>query len=92
MTKSSTTEWKRKRCQERKRRKGAQIQQPGHQRQYRGFWHTVKEVLEKEWFESLEGAQAAIDRYVSYYNYHRLNKAISYNTFASRYYGVPFTD
>jgi len=57
------------------------------------FWRTLKEeVLEKEWFESLEEAQAAIDRYVNYYNYHRLNKAINYNTPASRYYGVSFTD
>jgi transposase InsO family protein len=43
------------------------------------FWRTLKEeVLEKEWFESLEEAQAAINSYVKQYNHHRLHKGIGY--------------
>lgn len=57
------------------------------------FWRTLKEeVLEKEWFQDLDEAQAAIDRYVKHYNYHRLHKGIGYETPASRYLGTPYTN
>jgi len=57
------------------------------------FWRTLKEeVLEKQWFASLEEAQAAIDEYVHHYNCHRLHKGIGYQTPASRYWGTPSTN
>jgi len=57
------------------------------------FWRTLKEeVLEKEWFQSLDEAQETIDSYVQHYNYHRLHKGIGYQTPACRYLGIPIED
>lgn len=43
-------------------------------------------------FRSLSDAEAAIGRYVRYYNYHRLHGEIGWRTPAERYDGTPFTD
>ena len=52
------------------------------------FWETlIAELLETQFFCSLEEAQAALDRFVTEYNYHRLHSALDYNTPASRYLG-----
>lgn len=52
------------------------------------FWKTlIVELLETQFFQSLEEAQAALDRFVEEYNFHRLHSAINYSTPASRYLG-----
>jgi hypothetical protein len=51
-----------------------------------------QEVLDREVFRSLGDAEAALDRYVRYYNYHRLHGEIGWLTPAERYNGTPFTD
>jgi transposase InsO family protein len=57
------------------------------------FWATLKsEVLDREIFRSLADAEAALDRFARYYNYHRLHGEIGWLTPAERFDGTPFTD
>lgn len=57
------------------------------------FGATLKsEVLDREIFRSLEDAEAALDRFGRYYNYHRLHGEIEWCTPAERYDGTPFAD
>jgi len=48
--------------------------------------------LDREVFRSLEEAEAALNRFAAYYNYHRLSGAIGWLTPAERFDGTPFTD
>lgn len=57
------------------------------------FWATLKsEVLDREVFRSLADAEAALERFARYYNYHRLHGEIGWLTPGERYDGTPFTD
>ena len=57
------------------------------------FWGLLQsEVLDREIFRSLAEAEAALERYVRYYNYHRLRGEIGWLTPAERYDGTPFAD
>src|SRR5713101_3105741 len=70
-----------------------QINTPWTNGKIESFWATLKsEVLDREVFRSLADAEAALDRFVRYYNYHRLHGEIGWLTPAERYDGTPFTD
>lgn len=43
-------------------------------------------------FRSLVDAEAALERFAGYYNYHRLDGEIGWLTPGERYDGTPFTD
>ena len=70
-----------------------QIDSPWTNGKIESFWATLKsEVLDREVFRSLADAEAALDRYAAYYNYHRLHGEIGWLTPGERYDGTPFTD
>jgi transposase InsO family protein len=70
-----------------------QINSPWTNGKVERFWGLLqKEVLDREVFRSLKDAEAALSRYVRYYNYHRLHGEIGWCTPAERYDGTPFTD
>jgi len=70
-----------------------QINSPWTNGKIERFWGLLQqEVLDREVFRSLGDAEAALDRYVRYYNYHRLHGEIGWLTPAERYDGTPFTD
>ena len=70
-----------------------QVDSPWTNGKVESFWATLKsEVLDREVFRSLEDAEAALDRFIRYYNYHRLHGEIDWLTPAERFDGTPFTD
>ena len=70
-----------------------QVDSPWTNGKIESFWATLKsEVLDREVFRSLADAEAALERFVRYYNYHRLHGEIDWSTPAERFDGTPFTD
>ena len=70
-----------------------QVNTPWTNGKIESFWATLKsEVLDREIFRSLEDAEAAMDRFARYYNYHRLHGEIGWLTPAERFDGTPFID
>ncbi len=70
-----------------------QINTPWTNGKIESFWATLQsEVLDRHGFRSLEEAEAALERYVRYYNYHRLHGEIGWLTPGERFDGTPFTD
>lgn len=70
-----------------------QVNSPWTNGKIEAFWATLKrEVLDREVFRSLADAEAALERFARYYNYHRLHGEIDWCTPAERYDGTPFTD
>jgi transposase InsO family protein len=51
----------------------------------------TREVLTKHTFDSLDELQAALDRYLTYYNNYRLHSALGWKTPVSRYAGRAMT-
>jgi transposase InsO family protein len=57
------------------------------------FWGVLQsELLDRELFPTPEAADEALTRFALYYDYHRLNGAIGWQTPAERWDGTPFTD
>ena len=57
------------------------------------FWGVLQsELLDRELFPTPEAADTALTRFAVYYDYHRLNGAIGWQTPAERWDGTPFTD
>ena len=50
------------------------------------------ELLDREVFPTPEAADDGLTRFAVYYDYHRLNGAIGWQTPAERWDGTPFTD
>ena len=70
-----------------------QVDSPWTNGKIESFWATLKsEVLDREVFRSLADAEAALARFSTYYNYHRLHGEIGYRTPAERFDGTPFSD
>lgn len=70
-----------------------QINTPWTNGKIESFWATLqREVLDREVFRSLADAEAALDRFARYYNYHRLHGEIGWLTPGERFDGTPFTD
>lgn len=70
-----------------------QVDSPWTNGKIESFWATLKgEVLDREVFRSLADAEAALERFVRYYNYHRLHGEIDWSTPGERFDGTPFTD
>lgn len=70
-----------------------QITSPWTNGKIEAFWDILQaEVLDREWFDGLAQAEAALDRFAEYYNYHRLSGVLGWLTPAERYNGTPFTD
>jgi len=70
-----------------------QINSPWTNGKVERFWGTLQaEVLDREIFRSLADAEAALERYATYYNYHRLHGEIGWLTPAERFDGTPFSD
>jgi transposase InsO family protein len=57
------------------------------------FWGVLQaELLDRELLPTPEVADEALTRFALYYDYHRLNGAIGWQTPAERWDGTPFTD
>jgi putative transposase len=57
------------------------------------FWGVLQsELLDRELFPTPEAADEGLMRFAIYYDYHRLNGAIGWQTPAERWDGTPFTD
>ncbi len=57
------------------------------------FWGVLQsELLDRELFPTPEAADEGLMRFAVYYDYHRLNGAIGWQTPAERWDGTPFTD
>ena len=70
-----------------------QVNTPWTNGKIESFWATLKsEVLDREVFRSLADAEAALERFARYYNYHRLHGEIGWLTPGERFDGTPFTD
>ncbi len=70
-----------------------QISSPWTNGKIEAFWAVLQaEVLDRQRFASLADAEAALARFVQYYNYHRLSGVLGWVTPAERYDGTPFTD
>jgi len=70
-----------------------QVNTPWTNGKIESLWATLKsEVLDREIFRSLADAEAALDRFARYYNYHRLHGEIGWLTPGERFDGTPFTD
>jgi transposase InsO family protein len=70
-----------------------QVNTPWTNGKIESFWATLKsEVLDRQVFRSLEEAEAALERFARYYNYHRLHGEIGWLTPGERFDGTPFTD
>ncbi len=70
-----------------------QVDSPWTNGKVESLWATLKsEVLDREVFRSLADAELAFERFVRYYNYHRLHGEIGWLTPGERYDGTPFTD
>ncbi len=70
-----------------------QISSPWTNGKIEAFWAVLQaEVLDRQRFTSFVDAEAALARFVQYYNYHRLSGVLGWVTPAERYDGTPFTD
>lgn len=70
-----------------------QISSPWTNGKIEAFWDVLQaEVLDRERFDSLASAEAALARFAEYYNYHRLSGVLGWLTPAERYDGTPFAD
>lgn len=70
-----------------------QISSPWTNGKIEAFWGVLQaEVLDRERFASLPEAELALNRFVRYYNYHRLSGTLGWVTPAERYDRTPFTD
>jgi transposase InsO family protein len=70
-----------------------QISSPWTNGKIEAFWAVLQaEVLDRQRFTSFVDAEAALGRFVQYYNYHRLSGVLGWVTPAERYNGTPFTD
>jgi len=70
-----------------------QVDSPWTNGKIESLWATLKsEVLDREIFRSLGDAEAALARFVDYYNHHRLHGEIGWLTPAELFDGTPFTD
>ncbi len=70
-----------------------QISTPWTNGKIEAFWAVLQsEVLDRQRFSGLADAEAALDRFAAYYNYHRLSGALGWLTPAERYDGTPFSD
>jgi transposase InsO family protein len=70
-----------------------QIDTPWTNGKIEAFWHTLQaEVLDRQQFEDLGAADAAVTAYAGYYNYHRLHGELSWQTPAERFNDTPFLD
>jgi transposase InsO family protein len=70
-----------------------QIDTPWTNGKVEAFWATLqREVLDRQQFEDLASAEAAVTAYAGYYNYHRLHGELDWRTPAERFDGTPFTD
>ncbi len=70
-----------------------QIDTPWTNGKIEAFWATLQaEVLDRQHLADLAAADAAVNAYSSYYNYHRLHGGLGWMTPAERFDGTPFTD
>jgi transposase InsO family protein len=70
-----------------------QISTPWTNGKIEAFWEVLQgEVLDRQWFTSLDDAEAALSHFADYYNFHRLSGTLGWHTPAERYYGTPFLD
>jgi len=70
-----------------------QISSPWTNGKIEAFWSILQaEVLDRPRFASFAEAEAALARFVQYYNYHRLSGVLGWVTPAERYDGTPFAD
>jgi transposase InsO family protein len=70
-----------------------QINSPWTNGKIEAFWDILQdEVLDRQLFGSLAEAELALERFATYYNYHRLSGVLGFLTPAERYDGTPFTD
>lgn len=70
-----------------------QINSPWTNGKIEAFWDILQdEVLDRQLFGSLAEAELALERFATYYNYHRLSGALGFLTPGERYDGTPFTD
>lgn len=70
-----------------------QISSPWTNGKIEAFWAVLQsEVLDRQRFAGFADAEAALARFVRYYNYHRLSGVLGWATPAERYDGTPFTD
>ena len=70
-----------------------QISAPSTNGKIDAFWAVLQaEVLDRQRFASFADAEAALPRFVQYYNYHRLSGVLGRLTPAERHDGTPFTD
>jgi transposase InsO family protein len=70
-----------------------QVNSPWTNGKIEAFWNLLQaEVLDRNWYRTLEEAEASLSGFASYYNYHRLSGTLGWATPAERYDGTPFTD
>lgn len=70
-----------------------QISTPWTNGKIEAFWEVLqREVLDRQWFSSLEEADSKLRGFADYYNFHRLSGTLGWRTPAERYLGVPFAD
>ena len=70
-----------------------QVDTPWTNGKIEAFWAILQaEVLDRQHLADLAAANAAVDTYATYYNYHRLHGALGWHTPAERFDATPFTD
>src|SRR5260370_28936188 len=70
-----------------------QINSPWTNGKIERFWKVLQaEVLDRQVFLSLREAEAALNRFAAYYNYHRLSYSTGSLTPSERFDVTPFTD
>jgi putative transposase len=70
-----------------------QINSPWTNGKIEAFWLVLQtEVLDRQLFNTLGEAEAALAGFATYYNYHRLSGTLGWITPAERYDGTPFLD
>ena len=70
-----------------------QIDTPWTNGKIEAFWATLQsEVLDRQRLADLAAAEAAVTAYAGYYNYHRLQGQLDWQTSAERFDGTLFTD
>jgi putative transposase len=70
-----------------------QISTPWTNGKIEAFWEVLQsEVLDRQWFSSLEEADRKLRGFADYYNFHRLSGTLGWRTPAERYLGIPFAD
>lgn len=70
-----------------------QVDTPWTNGKIEAFWATLQaEVLDRQQLADLAAAEAAVQAYAGYYNYHRLHGEIGWHTPAERFNGTPFAD